>query len=114
MGATIWTARDLCLFLLLLNSRQSRTLPEFRGGIVEKACVSVSVCCMRACSVFPSSALLYTRFSPPLANALVFVSPVKFVSFFFLILLVNVQSTRTLSRDMTNSAFSVLCSFYNF
>ncbi|XP_075878317.1 signal peptide, CUB and EGF-like domain-containing protein 2 isoform X4 [Nelusetta ayraudi] len=31
MGASIWSARDLCLFLLLLNSRQSRTLPEIRA-----------------------------------------------------------------------------------
>lgn len=43
MGA-IWAARDLCLFLLLLNSHQSRALPEIRGGTV------VSVCaCMRVC-----------------------------------------------------------------
>lgn len=43
MGA-IWAARDLCLFLLLLNSHRSRALPEIRGGTV------VSVCaCMRAC-----------------------------------------------------------------
>ncbi|XP_032377114.1 signal peptide, CUB and EGF-like domain-containing protein 2 isoform X5 [Etheostoma spectabile] len=30
MGA-IWTARDFCLFLLLLNSRQSASLPEIRA-----------------------------------------------------------------------------------
>uniref|UniRef100_A0A4W6D140 Signal peptide, CUB and EGF-like domain-containing protein 3 n=1 Tax=Lates calcarifer TaxID=8187 RepID=A0A4W6D140_LATCA len=34
MGA-IWAARDFCLFLLLLNSRQSAALPEIRGGTVE-------------------------------------------------------------------------------
>ncbi|XP_020794428.2 signal peptide, CUB and EGF-like domain-containing protein 2 isoform X5 [Boleophthalmus pectinirostris] len=33
MGA-IWAARDFCLFLLLLNSRQSAALPENRGGTV--------------------------------------------------------------------------------
>ncbi|KAA8595680.1 hypothetical protein FQN60_010971 [Etheostoma spectabile] len=34
MGA-IWTARDFCLFLLLLNSRQSASLPEIRDPCVE-------------------------------------------------------------------------------
>ncbi|XP_078800577.1 signal peptide, CUB and EGF-like domain-containing protein 2 isoform X3 [Oryzias latipes] len=34
MGA-IWAARDLCLFLLLLNSRQSAALPEIRDSCAE-------------------------------------------------------------------------------
>ncbi|XP_039651847.1 signal peptide, CUB and EGF-like domain-containing protein 2 isoform X3 [Perca fluviatilis] len=34
MGA-IWAARDFCLFLLLLNSRQSAALPEIRDPCVE-------------------------------------------------------------------------------
>ncbi|XP_029702426.1 signal peptide, CUB and EGF-like domain-containing protein 2 isoform X3 [Takifugu rubripes] len=34
MGA-IWAARDLCLFLLLLNSHQSRALPEIRDPCAE-------------------------------------------------------------------------------
>lgn len=38
MGA-VWAARDFCLFLLLLNSRQSAALPEFRGGTVVSVCV---------------------------------------------------------------------------
>lgn len=42
MGA-IWAARDLCLFLLLLNSRQSRALPEIRGGTVVSVCVFLIV-----------------------------------------------------------------------
>uniref|UniRef100_A0AAX7U3G4 Signal peptide, CUB and EGF-like domain-containing protein 2 n=1 Tax=Astatotilapia calliptera TaxID=8154 RepID=A0AAX7U3G4_ASTCA len=34
MGA-VWAARDFCLFLLLLNSRQSAALPEFRDPCAE-------------------------------------------------------------------------------
>lgn len=44
MGA-IWAARDLCLFLLLLNSRQSRALPEIRGGTVVSVCTCMCVSC---------------------------------------------------------------------
>lgn len=46
MGA-IWAARDLCLFLLLLNSRQSRALPEIRGGTVESVCACMCVPCFQ-------------------------------------------------------------------
>lgn len=42
MGA-IWVARDLCLFLFLLNSHQSRALPDIRGGTVVSVCVYVCV-----------------------------------------------------------------------
>uniref|UniRef100_A0A8C6KLL5 Signal peptide, CUB domain, EGF-like 2 n=1 Tax=Nothobranchius furzeri TaxID=105023 RepID=A0A8C6KLL5_NOTFU len=37
MGA-VWAARDFCLFLLLLNSRQSVALPEIRGETVVNPC----------------------------------------------------------------------------
>ena len=43
MGA-IWAARDFCLFLLLLNSRQSTALPEIRGGTVVSVCLRVCEC----------------------------------------------------------------------
>lgn len=55
MGA-IWAARDFCLFLLLLNSRQSAALPDIRGGTV----VTVRAC---VCCVSQSwRVLLYARF----------------------------------------------------
>uniref|UniRef100_A0A3B3DYG5 Signal peptide, CUB and EGF-like domain-containing protein 2 n=1 Tax=Oryzias melastigma TaxID=30732 RepID=A0A3B3DYG5_ORYME len=44
MGA-IWAAKDLCLFLLLLNSRQSAALPEIRGGTVVNSCAEGSDSC---------------------------------------------------------------------
>uniref|UniRef100_I3JFM8 Signal peptide, CUB and EGF-like domain-containing protein 2 n=1 Tax=Oreochromis niloticus TaxID=8128 RepID=I3JFM8_ORENI len=44
MGA-VWAARDFCLFLLLLNSRQSAALPEFRGGTVVNPCAEGSDGC---------------------------------------------------------------------
>ncbi|XP_072320673.1 signal peptide, CUB and EGF-like domain-containing protein 2 isoform X2 [Eucyclogobius newberryi] len=44
MGA-IWAARDFCLFLLLLNSRQSAALPENRGGTVVNPCAEWSDAC---------------------------------------------------------------------
>ncbi|XP_072320672.1 signal peptide, CUB and EGF-like domain-containing protein 2 isoform X1 [Eucyclogobius newberryi] len=45
MGA-IWAARDFCLFLLLLNSRQSAALPENRGGtVVTDPCAEWSDAC---------------------------------------------------------------------
>lgn len=59
MGA-VWAARDFCLFLLLLNSRQSAALPEFRGGTVVSvwACVCVVLCsCGDFTHAFPRSAL---------------------------------------------------------
>lgn len=43
MGA-IWAARDFCLFLLLLNSRQNTALPEIRGGTVLSVCACVCLC----------------------------------------------------------------------
>ncbi|XP_041651143.1 signal peptide, CUB and EGF-like domain-containing protein 2 isoform X9 [Cheilinus undulatus] len=44
MGA-IWAARDFCLFLLLLNSRQSAALPEIRGGTAVNPCAEGSDGC---------------------------------------------------------------------
>uniref|UniRef100_A0AAQ5Z103 Signal peptide, CUB and EGF-like domain-containing protein 2 n=1 Tax=Amphiprion ocellaris TaxID=80972 RepID=A0AAQ5Z103_AMPOC len=44
MGA-IWATRDFCLFLLLLNSRQSAALPEIRGGTVVNPCAEGSDGC---------------------------------------------------------------------
>ena len=57
MGA-VWAARDFCLFLLLLNSRQNTALPEIRGGTVLSVCACVCVC---VCCVFQSWRVLLLR-----------------------------------------------------
>uniref|UniRef100_A0A8D3BJ45 Signal peptide, CUB and EGF-like domain-containing protein 3 n=1 Tax=Scophthalmus maximus TaxID=52904 RepID=A0A8D3BJ45_SCOMX len=56
----IWAARDFCLFLLLLNSRQSAALPEIRGGTVVSVCMTAGVCvCVCVCVVFSSRGECY-------------------------------------------------------
>uniref|UniRef100_A0A674MZ76 Signal peptide, CUB domain, EGF-like 2 n=1 Tax=Takifugu rubripes TaxID=31033 RepID=A0A674MZ76_TAKRU len=52
MGA-IWAARDLCLFLLLLNSHQSRALPEIRD--IDECDLESNGGCVHECNNIPGN-----------------------------------------------------------